>query len=106
MTDGTAQHNPAQSIDNSPVYHCDPSIYAELQYIVQMHIVCGAPRRTESVDELITYILRSIADGSRRPGSWERGLLDSMGLVADTDEHHIYRSSYGPDASYVGEVEE
>lgn len=41
--------------------------------------------------------LASIADGSRRPGSWERSLLERMGLVTD-DEHYSYRPHYGPEA--------
>jgi hypothetical protein len=83
----------------------DSLIYAELEYIVQLHQAHGAPYAAESVEHLVAYVLRCVADGSRRPGSWERGLLESMGLVADTDDHHVYRSNYGPEAS-TGEVDE
>jgi len=49
----------------------------------------------DTPQELIAYALSSIADGSRRPGSWERGMLESMGLVADCPEHFEYRQTYG-----------
>jgi len=32
-------------------------------------------------------VLASIADGRRRPGAWERQLLELMGLVAESEEH-------------------
>jgi hypothetical protein len=50
----------------------------------------------QSVEALASYVLASIADGSRRPGAWERQLLEQMGLVADCDEHHQYRPHGGP----------
>ena len=49
----------------------------------------------DSVESLVNYVLSSVADGSRRPGSWERHLLEMMGLVVDSDEHHHYRAQYG-----------
>lgn len=98
MTDGTLLNN-AETLQQVSV---DPKVYAELLYIVQMHQVHGAAHPVDSVEQLVAYVLRCVADGSRRPGSWERGLLEPMGLVADTDEHHIYRSSYGPDSDFVG----
>jgi len=73
----------------------DPGVLAELQYMVELHREHGAPNPFESVDELVRYVLSSVADGSRRPGSWERGMLNSMGLVANCDEHHEYRPTYG-----------
>lgn len=73
----------------------DPGVLAELEYLVELHREHGAPNPCESVDSLIRYVLASVADGSRRPGSWERGMLDSMGLVANTDRHREYRAKYG-----------
>ena len=68
-----------------------PSVRAELEYMAGLHREYGAPARMESLEELVAYILGVIADGSRRPGSWERELLIPMGLVAETDLHHEYR---------------
>jgi hypothetical protein len=82
-----------------------PRTYAELEYMVRLHKEYGAPCAVDSVEDLVFLVLRAVSDGSRRPGSWERGLLESMGLVADTDLHHVYRSNYGPEAS-IGEVDE
>ena len=31
--------------------------------------------RAATVEELLAYLARSIADGVRRPGSWERGVV-------------------------------
>lgn len=79
-----------------------PRIYAELEYMVQLHQKYGAPCRVESVDDLVLCVLRAVADGSRRPGSWERGVVEALGLIADTAEHYVYRSNYGPEASRAG----
>lgn len=67
----------------------------ELAYVVRLHQEHGAPAQMDSVERLVGYILACVADGSRRPGSWERGMLTQMGLIADCDEHHEYRATYG-----------
>lgn len=67
----------------------------ELAHIVELHQTYGAPNPMDSVERLVGFVLASVADGSRRPGSWERGMLESMGLVADCSEHHEYRAQYG-----------
>ena len=72
-----------------------PEVLKELEYMVKLHRQCGAPSPCESVPDLVAYILSSVADGSRRPGSWERSMLQSMGLVAECDEHQQYRRHYG-----------
>lgn len=43
----------------------------------------GAPTRFDEVSSLVAYILSAVADGSRRPGSWERQMLEMMELVAE-----------------------
>ncbi len=80
----------------------DESVARELQYLVDLHQQHGAPNPVENVEQLVAFVLASVADGSRRPGSWERSMLDSMGLVADTDEHQQYRAAYGPPEDSVG----
>ncbi|HDZ9263653.1 TPA: hypothetical protein RUZ02_003457 [Vibrio cholerae] len=70
-------------------------VQAELEYLVELHRAHGAPNQHDSVESLVAYVLAAVADGSRRPGSCERSMLDMMGLVADCDEHHQYRSTYG-----------
>ncbi len=71
------------------------SVAAELAYIVELHKEHGAANAQDSVEALLAYVASAIAAGSRRPGAWERTCLDMMGLVANTDEHHYYRSGYG-----------
>ena len=73
----------------------DQRVERELQYLVDLHRQHGAPNAMESVEDLIAYVLSSVADGSRRPGSWERQMLVMMGLVADCPEHAEYRHDYG-----------
>ena len=70
-------------------------VVSELQYMVDLHQRHGAANPVGHVDELVGFVLASVADGSRRPGSWERSMLESMGSVADGDEHQQYRASYG-----------
>ena len=71
------------------------SVLKELEYIVEMNRTLRAPNPMDSVAVLIGFVLASVADGSRRPGSWERGMLEQMGLIADCDEHYTYRAQYG-----------
>ncbi len=73
----------------------DDQVASELAYIVRLHRAHGAPAQMDSVERLVEYVLTCVADGSRRPGSWERGMLVQMGLVASCDEHHEYRANYG-----------
>ncbi|MBL4865528.1 MAG: hypothetical protein JKY67_04035 [Pseudomonadales bacterium] len=72
-----------------------PEVLKELQYMIELHQEHGAPAKMESVESLVGYVLASIADGSRRPGAWERQLLEMMGLVAESGEHQNYRGQYG-----------
>ena len=76
----------------------DDEVARELAYMVRLHQEHGAPAEMDSVKRLIGYVLASVATGSRRPGSWERGMVQQMGLIADCDEHHAYRASYGEPA--------
>ncbi|HID9281273.1 TPA: hypothetical protein ACXIZC_003870 [Serratia marcescens] len=76
----------------------DPEIASELAYMLKLQQTCGAAVQLENVEGLLHYILASIADGSRRPGSWERGILVQLGLVANGDEHQVYRAHYGEQA--------
>lgn len=76
----------------------DDPIAAELAYMVQLHRKHGAPNPHESVESLVRYVLSAIADGSRRPGCWERQCLEMMGLVAECEEHQSYRAGYGDPA--------
>lgn len=73
----------------------DSGVLAELQHIVDLHRMHGAPNPFDDVEGLVGYVLASVADGSRRPGSWERSMLEAMGLVAGCAEHHRYRAGYG-----------
>lgn len=70
-------------------------ILSELEYLVQLHQQHGAISPADNVEALIIGVLHSIADGSRRPGAWERQILDMLGLVADCQEHYTYRATYG-----------
>lgn len=49
----------------------------------------------DSLEDLINYVLWRIADGSRRPGAWERGMLEMMNMVPDNEIFHNYREQYG-----------
>ena len=70
-------------------------VLAELSYLVSLHQKHGAANPQHSLDELILAVLNAVSDGSRRPGSWERQMLEMMGLVADTPVHRVYRELEG-----------
>lgn len=72
-----------------------PAVYQELQYMVDLHKEHGAPNQMESVAELVAFVLATVADGSRRPGSWERQCLYPMGIIAECPETEEYRADYG-----------
>jgi len=38
--------------------------------------------------ELVETVIYSLLDGVRRPGSWERHLVDSLGLDPRNEEYH------------------
>lgn len=71
-----------------------PVIAAELEYLIS--VTKAAPAGGfESVAELLRYVAISIADGSRRPGSWERPVLVSMGIVSGDEPELRSRREYG-----------
>ena len=67
----------------------------ELAYMVRLHQEHGAPAKMENIEMLINHVLIHVANGSRRPGSWERELVQKMGLVAHGHQHYEYRATYG-----------
>jgi hypothetical protein len=73
----------------------DEAIVNELVYLVELQQKHGAPNPHASMESLLAYAAAALADGSRRPGSWERQLLEMMGLVPDTDKAQRYRAHYG-----------
>jgi hypothetical protein len=82
-------------------------IYSEFQYICQLLKENRALKFDlyDTPEKIISHVLSSIADGSRRPGSNERGMLENLGLVADCDEHQVYRQTYGkPDINDKAET--
>lgn len=82
-------------MSNSISVQIDAAVYSEFVYMCQLAEKHGSNSGYLQPDRLIAYVLSSVADGSRRPGSWERQMLEMMGLVVDCDEHHEYRSSFG-----------
>lgn len=74
----------------------DPGIRAELDYLMELNRRDPLGWATDSVEDLIAYVLMVVADGSRRPGSWERTVISAMGLISSCPEHAVYRSTYGP----------
>lgn len=69
-------------------------IAAELEYLIS--VTKAAPAGGfESTAELLRHVAISIADGSRRPGSWERPMLVSMGIVSGDESELRSRREYG-----------
>lgn len=74
-------------------------VASELRYLLDLMEDESWGVAYATIEELCSYVMTTIADGSRRPGSWERQVLESMGLVSERLEHHVYRSDYGPPES-------
>lgn len=85
---------PMEGVDTVSV-EVDGDIYAEFEYLLTLLKKSNNADGLETITDLINYILMGFADGSRRPGSWERGMLESMSVVADCKEHQVYRQEYG-----------
>ena len=68
------------------IIEIDAGVRKELEYLVELHARYGAPNPMPSVEALACYVLASIADGSRRPGAWERQMLEQMGLVVGAEK--------------------
>lgn len=56
-----------------------PAIKEALDGIVDNSKHCANPMH--STEELVGFILMSLADGFNRSGSWERTMLEKMGLA-------------------------
>jgi hypothetical protein len=65
----------------------------ELDRIIQYHQESDAPNEFHSLNDLATYVLSAIADGSRRPGSWERSIIESLGIVASHPDHQVHHTN-------------
>lgn len=71
------------------------NVVAELEYLIELNQLMPASYVPDSVEELICQVMTAVADGSRRPGAWEREVISMLGLVADCPEHEGYRAQYG-----------
>ncbi len=80
----------------------------ELSYMIELINEAGSMAMDANsgytVEDLAKYILCHIADGSRRPGAWERQMLEMLGLVANDPKHCVYRQSYGKPQSENDEL--
>ncbi|MGC3873385.1 hypothetical protein ACPF7Z_08950 [Halomonas sp. GXIMD04776] len=73
-------------------------VHAELEYLTKLQKQHGAAIPWETVEEMMQEVAVAIADGSRRPGAWERQLLDMIGLTPECEEARHYREQYGEPA--------
>ena len=72
-----------------------PRVVAELKYLIELNQLMPDSFVPGTVEELISQVMIAVADGSRRPGAWEREVISMLGLVADCPEHNEYRPVYG-----------
>ncbi len=76
--------------------HLHDGVYQELQYLVHLQQTYGAPVPQKSVGSLLAYLAATAADGSRRPGAWERQILEMTGLLPESCvELSMYRAEFG-----------
>ncbi len=62
------------------LYTVSPAINKGLERIVDESK--AGPNPMGSTDELVKFVLGCLVDGIDRPGSWERTLLEKMGVVS------------------------
>lgn len=75
--------------------HIDDDIFREFDYMLKLHKRSGKPVLADTAEDLIRYALLTIANGSKRPDSWEREVTKRLGLIADHDTHDSYRGPSG-----------
>jgi hypothetical protein len=73
----------------------DDDVLEEFRYILELRKANDTDDKEQTLDSLVNQVLYNVADGSRRPGAWEREMLNMMGLVVECEEHQQYRSKYG-----------
>ncbi len=73
----------------------DDAVFSEFKFMSKLLNKDEDNFAPDTPEEIIAFVLSSVADGSRRPGSWERQMLQMMGIVASADEHSEYRDAYG-----------
>lgn len=72
-------------------FEIDDRVANELSYIVELHRAHGAPYRCDSTESIARIMLSLVAFGSKQPRSWERLVLDEIGLIAYGTEHQKER---------------
>lgn len=72
----------------------DSIVNDELDYIVKT-LQAENNYYADSKEKAIAYLCESWADAGRRPGSWERGTFQALGLVPDDKNFNHYRHYYG-----------
>ncbi len=75
--------------------HLHDGVYQESRYLVHLQQTHGAPVQHASVGSLLAYLAAVVADGSRRPGAWERQILEMTGQLPQCDELAHHRAEYG-----------
>ena len=69
-----------------------PDVMKELEFLIELMDRENDMLQFDTIEELTVYVMNIIADGSRRPGSHARGMLDDLGLSTEQPEHLVYRS--------------
>jgi hypothetical protein len=60
----------------------NPNTYKKLEALWEEQIKYSSPSgRHDSVNVLINYIMGAVVDGVERSGSWEREVVERMGLI-------------------------
>lgn len=73
----------------------DDSVLNEFRYILELRQAHDTDDQEQTLESLVNQVLYNVADGSRRPGGWEREMINMMGLVVECEEHYTYRPYYG-----------
>ncbi len=71
------------------------AIQRDFEHLIDLHRKHGAPNPMKNTNNLIRFILATVAKGSKNPGSREGVLLEIMGIVPNRKAHNDYRHHYG-----------
>lgn len=78
------------------------NVYKELEYMVALKKKDDDDfgPTVENVEDIILELVNAATEGSMRPGSWERQIIQSTGLVSNQPEQKYYRREHGQPPSW------
>lgn len=70
-------------------------VLSEINYILEVAEIDEKDIYFQDIEGLINYLFTIIADGARKPSSWERSINNQLEIYMDSPVFSVYRAEYG-----------